>query len=132
MIDPDNVGPVSNDEELARYILYSKHIRNDGSVRPAAFTPIPHTAMSTTRHLHASEQEIWNAGRTVAAARQRTLYGRADVSAGVCVAKGLEVEAAPLPNNPNHADVKSWPPGKPEQIEVAQDLAERARCLSAP
>ena len=49
-----------------------------------------------------------------------------------CATQGLSVEAAPLPANPNHANVTGWPREKHEQKHRAMELANRAvfaQCL---
>ncbi|HET6881894.1 MAG TPA: hypothetical protein VFI31_17140 [Pirellulales bacterium] len=133
MIDPANVPPVSDDELLARYILQSSHIRgSDRSLKPDAFIPHPHTDLSVTRHFMATEEELWSAGLDVATARGKTFYGRGDFSAATCLGQRLNVEAAPLPNNPNHANVRGWPAEKPLQKIIAQQIAATARFVEAP
>lgn len=60
MIDPSNVPQVADDETLARYILQRSHIRgSDHPVKPDAFIPHPYTDLSVTRHLMATESELW-------------------------------------------------------------------------
>ncbi len=39
MIDPNNVPAVADTELLARFILHSNEIRNDGTVKPKLFLP---------------------------------------------------------------------------------------------
>lgn len=126
MIDPANVPDVGSDELLARFVLFGSHIRSDDSLKPDAFIPAPRVELSVTRHLCATQAEIWDVGRSVAASRERTLHGRGDVRADVCQARKLRVRAAPIVGNPNHADIVDWPSQKPEQKLIAQELAARA------
>lgn len=133
MIDPANVPAVSDDELLARYILHKSHIRGgDRSLKPDAFIPHPHTDLSVTRHLMATDGELWSIGQGVATARGKTLYGRGDFSAATCVGQRLNVEAAPLSENPNHANVGGWPAEKPLQKIIAQQIAAATTFVGAP
>lgn len=133
MIDPSNVPQVADDETLARYILQRSHIRgSDHSVKPDAFIPHPYTDLSVTRHLMATESELWGAGQHVAELRGKTLYGRADFSTATCVGLRLNVEADPLDDNPNHANVLGWPAEKPLQKIIAQQVAAVATLVEAP
>ena len=66
------------------------------------------------------------------AAIGKTLYGRGDVTASVCIAQNLTVSAAPTPDNPNHADVSAWPADKPAQKIVALQIAAAAKFVAKP
>lgn len=133
MFDPDQVPAVESDELLARFILFSRHIRSsDNTVKADAFLPHPRAELSVTRHREASEPEIWNEGRRVASLRKTSLYGRADVTAAVFLLQGLTVKAAPITENPNHADVVDWPSEKPEQKIKALFIANESRFYSVP
>ena len=128
MIDPSHVPPVADDELLARYVVQSKHYRvSSGTVKQDLFVPHPHQDLSVTRHLQATEAEIWSVGKLVADAQQRTLYGRADVRTSFCLAEQLVVDKAPIPGNPNHANVKGWPTEKSDQKVIAMKLAAAAK-----
>ena len=126
MINPANVPEVGPGETLARYVLFSGHIRQDQTVKADAFMPPPDRQLSVTRHLSATAAELWVVGEAVADARQRTLGGRADVGVPVCHAHKLVVRAAPVDHNPNHAHVLDWPADKPAQKAIAQELAANA------
>ena len=127
MIDPKNVPKVAADEALARYLMHSSHIRRSNqTVKPDAFMPHPHRALSVTRHLAATEAELWSFGEQVAAATGKTLYGRGDIRVAVCLAQKLAVDAAPTETNPNHADVSGWPADKPAQKIIALEIAAAA------
>ena len=130
MIDPANMPDVAGDELLARFVLFSKHIRNDRTLKPDAFMPHPYRELSVTRHLSATSDELWAVGQAVAEERALTLHGRGDFAASVCQQQGLTIEVAPLANNPNHADVTGWPAGKPEQKIKAQEIAAASKFVS--
>ncbi len=133
MIDPRNVPEVAADEALARYILHSSHIRaSDHTVRPNAFIPHPHGELSVTRHLLMTMEELWSVGRAVAAATSKTLYGRADFAASDCLAQQLAVHAAPIAENPNHANIGGWPADKSSQKIVALEIAATAKFVARP
>ena len=133
MIDPANVPEVEPWETLARYVLHSSYIRSsDQTVTQNAFIPHPHRALSVTRHRSATEQELWSVGESIAGVSRRTLYGRADIQAEVCFRQSLACKAAPVPSNPNHADVLQWPADKPAQKTIAQALAASAVFMANP
>lgn len=133
MLDPNQVPPVDMDEVLARFILFSKHIRtSDRTVKPDALIPHPRMEVSVTRHRNATVEEMWREGERVAAIRQAALYGRADVKSDVFVNEALTVEAQPIPENPNHADVIGWPKDKAAQKMKATEIALHAIFIDKP
>lgn len=133
MIDPSNVPPVGADELLARFVLQRSHIRSsDRTIKPDALIPHPRADLSVTRHLMATEVELWSVGQDVANTRGKTLYGRGDFSAVMCANQRLVVQAAPLANNPNHANVRGWPAEKPLQKIIAQQVAAATKFVEAP
>lgn len=134
MLDPTQIPPVSSAELLARFIIFSKHLRpSNNTVKPDAFIPHPLVELSVTRHLNATEHELWQEGERVAALRSATLYGRADLSAGTFMNEHLSVVAKPIiPVNPNHADVIDWPTEKPAQKMKAREIADKAVFVSKP
>ena len=133
MFDPNNIPPVENDELLARYATQSNHFRSsDKLVKKSLFLPHPYQELSVTRHREAIDDEIWLAGYHVAAASNRTLYGRADIRADDCKIDTLRVVAEPTTDNPNHADIAGWPSAKQDQISLAQKLAAVATNLITP
>lgn len=129
MIDPNNVPPVADDEHVARFVLSSRHVSH-GKVTEDAFIPRPYQELSVTRLLSATEQDIWSVGKAVAAGRSRTLYGRGDIAVAVCLVQKLEAMADPVAENPNHAVLRGWPPGKPEQKTIALELAAAANYVA--
>lgn len=134
MIDPENVPLVTDAELLARYVTTSRHFRSsDNTVKQDLFMPHPYIELSVTRHLNATESEIWEVGVDVAAQIERKLYGRSDIQACDCNIKSLQVTAKPiLPKNPNHADIEGWPPAKQDQKAIALQLAASASKLIPP
>jgi hypothetical protein len=114
---------VSSEEQLARFILYKSHLRQDWTVKPDAFIPHPWPDLSVTRHLQLLETELWMIGWTIARQTAKTLHGRADFPAAIAQQHKLQVVAAPVPDNPNHANIANWPTDKPAQKAIAQELA---------
>ncbi len=128
MINPADVPPVTDDEKLARFVLQRSQIRRrDQTIKPEAFIPHPHTDLSVTRHLNATEFEIWSVGRGVAQTQGRKLYGRADIRAAGCRAQNLSIRADPIAGNPNHANIHGWPTAKQDQKAIALKLAAVAK-----
>lgn len=114
---------VASDERLARFILQRSHLRQDWTVKPDAFIPHPRHELSVTRHLHLSEHELWYIAQRVARQTGKTLQGRADVRASDFERQTLRVVAAPVLENPNHANVSGWPLEKSAQKAIAQEIA---------
>jgi hypothetical protein len=134
-IDPENVPPVTDAELLARYVTTSRHFRSsDNTVKQDLFMPHPYIELSVTRHLDATEPEIWDVGFDVVATQiDRNLYGRTDIQACDCNIDSLQVTAKPiLPKNPNHADIEGWPSAKQDQKAIAIKLAASASKLIPP
>ena len=117
--------PVTGDEILSRFILFSKWIRpSDKTIKPEAFIPHPWLELSVTRQKNLTEYEIWHLGRYVSSIRSCTLYGRADISADVVISNGLTVEPSEPPLN--HANIKDYPADKSEQKLKALIIASEA------
>jgi hypothetical protein len=133
MLDPASVPEVTQDELLARFIYQSSHIRpSNGTVKPNAFLPPANLLCSVTRHLEASEAELWSVGQHLAQQREATLHARADFQTEVCVRQGLRVLKAPVQGNPNHANMSGWPADKAAQKIIAQELAAAASLVVPP
>ncbi|MGA0199139.1 MAG: hypothetical protein ACO3NK_08455 [Prochlorotrichaceae cyanobacterium] len=136
MLDPNYIPPVEDDELLARYATQKGHFRSsDGIARPSLFIPHPHQELSVTRHREATEAEIWVAGRKVATAQGRQIYGRCDIQARACQFASIKVIAKPTESNPNHADhadIEGWPAKKEDQKLIAQKLVAAATKLIPP
>lgn len=123
---------IANEELLARFIVFSRWIRSNQTVKPDAFMPPSTLDLSVTRHKELSIQNLWQIGQQVADARPATLYGRADVTATEIRRQKLEVEPRPVPENLNHASIIGWPADKPAQKSFAQELAAVARYVAKP
>jgi len=128
MIDPEHVPEVTSDEELARFIFYRNRVRQDGTVKPDALIPHPYPDTSVTRHLDATDVEVWRVGQEIGSQSSKTLQGRADLKANDCQSNGLGVSADPIPQNPNHAIIVGWPPEKHDQKLIAMKIA----CVFVP
>jgi hypothetical protein len=127
--------PVADWERLARFITKHWWVRPDGSIQSDAFIPPKDLNLSVTRHLSLSEERLWAIGKKVVDAIAEKcsaqLVGRADISAHDVARHALTVEAAPLPENPNHAHIKGWP-DKPARKSIAQQLAKAAKFEPSP
>lgn len=124
MTDETELPPVTDDELLARFVLFRKWIRNDQTVRQDAFIPYPYPNLSVTRHIGLSESELWQLGQSVADKRALPLYGRADVPVRAIKSRFLDIEPTPEPRN--HANITGWPIDKPRQKMIAQQIAAAA------
>lgn len=123
--------PVGNEEQLARFVLFEKHVRkNDGTIKADAILPFKHVELSVSRHRGLSDCEVWELGRDVAEKRARPLVGRADFSALTARQQSLDV----IPSEPprNHANIVGWPPEKPAQMVRALEIAAQAKFTVAP
>lgn len=126
----NELSPVSADELLARFIFQSNHIRGDHSVKQNAFIPYPRPNLSVTRHLGLAQSELWEIGQEMAESRPATLYGRADVLARLVTTRFLNVVPTATPRN--HANITGWPPDKPSQKIIAQEIAAGAQFVPSP
>lgn len=125
MSDESKLPPVTDDELLARFVLFSSWIRNDKTIRPDAFIPYPYPNLSVSRHIGLSESELWQLGQSVADKRALHLYGRGDVRARAVKTHTLRIEPTPEPKN--HANITGWPADKPGQKMIAQEIAAVAQ-----
>ena len=128
MSDDSKLPPVTDDELLARFVLFSSWVRGNQTIRPDAFIPHPYPDLSVTRHVGLLEYELWQIGQTVANKRPAKLYGRADVQALTVKAQSLRIEPTPEPRN--HANVTGWPAHKPGQKIIAIGIASVAQFVS--
>lgn len=117
---------VSDTETLARFVVFRRWVREDNTVKPDAFIPHPYPDLSVTRHIGLSMQQLWDIGKIVAAKRSLSLNGRADIDVCTIQNQELSVEASCEEGNSNHANVKGWPPTKPEQKIKALEIARTA------
>lgn len=133
MIDPARVPDVSEDETVARYIVYSRHVRSSNqTVKPDAFIPPPNRELSVTRHHLATDAQLWHIGEQVASVGGLTLHGRADLLVRVIRGQSLEITPDPVPDNPNHANVTKWPAEKPAQKIIAAELTKESVFRACP
>lgn len=134
MLDPSNVPAIDANELLARYILSERHFSRDNRrVKSGAFLPASNGELSVTRHRDATDNELWHVGRGIATSRQVTLYARGDVLAATCIDQRLNIEAAPIDGNPNHANVVGWPMhDKAARKAIAEQIALVAKFVPPP
>jgi hypothetical protein len=122
--------PVSDDEDLARFLTSSGHY-NASAIRPAAFMPSPKNGeTSVFRHGAEPLEELKTIAQTEVGSERR-IHGAAIVKAAMVRQARLEVSAKEPP--PRHANIINWPwskddpeYGKAEQKLVAAVLAQRA------
>lgn len=118
---------IRDEEILARFVMYRRWIRPDGTIKPDAFDPPSDLNLSTTRLFGLSANEVWRIGVKVASVRGKELVGRADLAVLDVIQVGLAAEAAPVEDNPNHAHIVGWPQEKPMQKNLRQELAARCK-----
>jgi len=134
MLDPANVPAVASDELLGRFIYSSRHFSpGKNRVKAAAFLPPADGKESVTRLRQATEVEVWQVGLAGAVKRAQTLYGRGDVLAATCESRRLTVEADPVADNPNHANVIGWPMEDKAACKlIAEEIAVAAKFILPP
>lgn len=88
--------------------------------------PHPYSELSVSLHHDMSSVQIHAVGRLVAEAQGLTYFGRADAGVSEVRSVNLDVEHAPVANNPNHANVVGWPADKASQKNLAQQVAAHA------
>ena len=59
MTAPDPPPAITDDELLARFMLFSRWIREDRTLRPDGFMPSPNSDLSVTRQFGLSEVALW-------------------------------------------------------------------------
>lgn len=124
MMDPEHIPDVADNELLARFIVNSDEKRPDGKVSHKLFMPYKWVELSVNRHREATIDETWQVGFEVAAQRNKSLHGLANIRAGQCRIETLNVTPEPiLPGNPNHANIVGYPPAKEDQMAIAKELA---------
>lgn len=121
------LGPVAISEILSRFVLKKDWYRpSDNSLKYATFLPNPKNGETSVFRISGIfDKEIWDIGdREVAKDPNRPILGRADISASIVVAKGLEI----LPSEPpeRHANIVGWPGEKSKQKLIALELAAEA------
>lgn len=86
--------------------------------------PAPDGRLSVFRIKGLTENKIWKIGNNVAKRISKNLYGKGDVN--VSDVRSLDLQIAPTPSPPRHADIIGWPEEKSEQKSIAQQLASQA------
>jgi hypothetical protein len=117
---------VSDKEILVRFIFFRSWIRSNGTVKQDAFIPYPAVILSVTQSVDPEAEGIWEIGKHIESRRNELLHGRADVAAHEVLNLGLNVEPAPVADNPKHANVSGWPVAKHEQKMKAIEIASAA------
>jgi len=129
---PSEANELADVDVLARYVLYSRYIRKDGTIRQQAFMPDPYTELSVTCRLGLLDQKVWAIGEAVATGQKKTLHACADVTVATVKIADLDVIADPAPGNPNHANIIKWPSDKHLRKKKAEALAARSTKRSTP
>jgi hypothetical protein len=123
---------IADDENLARFVFRPRDVRVDSTLKPDVFIPYPHPDLSLTRHFGLQDREIWEMGETVAFQRSLPLIGRGDIVTAEFRRHQLTVSAAPVPGNAHHANITGWPPDKPAQKILAQEISAVAQFIATP
>ncbi len=117
---------VSREETVTRYFFDREYVRKDGALHWRALMPDRSGKTSVFRVSQLSEDEIWRIGsEKVAAIRQKSLVGRADLIAASVYDKTLRFAPDNDPES-RHADIIGWPEDKDKKHDIALDLADGA------
>ena len=132
---PNNIVP---EEELGRGVFSSKNARRARQSRVpfnAFLEKEGQTDISVDRLSIAPEEKAVAIADNVGAARSRTFYGWAFITAEEARRNGREAIASPLKNNPYHADIRLpdlAAEDREEQKRHAQELADASRWRERP
>jgi hypothetical protein len=119
--------PVEANEVLSRFILFSRWLRADGTVKQDAFIPFPYPDLSVIRQKCLTGIDLWQIGNDIAIMRNKPLYGRADLTANVLFELSSPLRPDPTPPPPiNHVNITGWPSDKAEQKVLALQIAAKA------
>lgn len=121
---------VSPSESLGRYLTEHGHFaRTKNEVKFKAFMPPTNLCLSVCRIEGLQIDEIWHEGQKVIRAmlQQKTLYGVADIKAGIVEGRTLKIEPDKLPCR--HANIIGWSEEEAKQLSIAQELAAEARLV---
>ena len=149
------LGPITDDETVARYICHSKYLSGNGKVKTDVFRERREgVKISVYRTDGLTDEQIWILGKErVALRRQRNLYGRADISVfdvkntnlgGLDLsekrkvnqllrkyqkqAEDVRVDIEPSEeNNERHAEITYEPFEKSIEKHIAKKLARESR-----
>ena len=132
---PNNIAP---EEDLGRGVFSSKEAKRARRSRVslnAFLEKEGQTDISVDRLSIAPEKEAVAIADNVGAARNRTFYGWAVVTAEESRRNGRKAIASPLNNNSYHADIRLPDPvaeDREEQKQHAQELADASRWYERP
>lgn len=137
LADPGSEPPIGDDEPMARFVFRRELVRANGEVKPEVFMPHPYIDCSVTRHASLHEVDIWQRGQSVENQRKRgqpgiVLLGRADIKGLPVRGAGLDPVPDPTAENPQHANIRGWSSGKPNQKHQAQLLVKSAMYVPKP
>ena len=122
------VEPVKPDEPLSRFLTTSRWFsRASNTVLTAAFMPSSEKRTSVFRTADMTDSEVWATSQRINVYR---ILGR-----GVLTVRDVtEVELGLDPNDdpPGHADIIGWPDELEARLQLAGDLALRARLEALP
>jgi hypothetical protein len=127
--------PLVGDEPLARVLFSDRQIvKSTRAVRPEAFDPSPHEKLSVLRHADGSTPSLESRCQQVATKRNKTLFGRADLTAAAVARSGdgMAAVAAARPHDPWHAHVQGYPNDAALRMSVMQAMAASATFVPAP
>lgn len=118
---------VGADEILSRFLFSSSdYAVSERRVKPRAFLPPKDGKTSCFRVDGLTKANIERLGKEkVAVARGKPLRGWATLTARVIPSQGLSFDPDDTP--PRHVNLASWPVGKDEQLEIAQELAAASK-----
>jgi len=116
---------------LARFIFQkSQFSRTPAKPKQGAFLPHPSTLrISALWRDGLSEQNIWNIGDSLGAARSKQPLARADFDAATVSEAKLTIEPDPLPQIPQHLNLCGWPSEKDKQKAIALELCARSTLI---
>ncbi len=116
---------------LARFIFQSGHYRKIAPAKPKpnAFLPDPSKLKSSAIWRDTlPEQEIWEVGDSLGAARSKQPLARADFDVAAVSEAKLAIEPDPKPH-PLHVNLCGWPIGKDEQKAISLLLCARSTLI---
>ena len=126
----EDLGPVSPEENLTRYVFSRKHFSPEkGIVKYGAFLPDSNGETSVFRISNLDDVTVWQIGRLIVApGHQSPLRARADIVTQSVLEEGLRVTVAPAPH-PRHANIIGWSSDGSKHRLVALKLAEKANLI---
>ncbi len=120
---------IDGNERLSRFVLRSKDIRADSTVRPKAFIQRKGEPLSVYRTSTLLENEIWLIGEEIVAKpTNRTLYGRSDFCAQLVYNLGYKVKPE-TSTHPLHADIMPHPDGRDDMLFLASELSQKSKFI---